>query len=75
LPQLQEPKVHVVVEYSEIDEKAVIKIRYNGPTFDPLTSDNEISLAMLKSSVDSIQHEVIDEDGYSNLVVMEREVS
>jgi polar amino acid transport system ATP-binding protein len=71
LPHLSEPKIHVVVEYSEKSEKAIVTVRYNGPAFDPAASENKMAWMILKGSVSYISHTAIQEEGYTNKVVME----
>ncbi len=71
LPQLSSPKVSVVVEYSEKEDRTTITVKYNGPAFDPNDTKNDIALAMLKNAVGSISYERINEGDYSNRVVME----
>ncbi len=72
LPELSEPKIHVLVEYNEKNDKTVVKIRYNGPEFDPKTSGNELSLSLLRSAVSSFDHSVIAEGEYTNQIVFEQ---
>ena len=44
----------VTIEYSEEKDDADVVIRYNGDSFDPLQSDNELSLLLAKKASDSI---------------------
>ena len=74
LPTLDDPRIHVVVEYSEKAEKALITVRYNGEDFDPTDSDNELAKKILLQSIDTITHSQIREGEYTNLVVMEQRV-
>ena len=71
LPVLDEPKINVAVEYNEGEDKTEVTVRYNGPQFDPRSSDNELSLAVLKNAVSSMTHAPDSEDGYTNRVFME----
>ena len=71
LPELDEPKVNVVVEYNERDNKTEITVRYNGPEFDPCSSDHELSLAVLKRSISNMVHTPDEGEGYTNRVFIE----
>ena len=71
LPVLDEPKINVVVEYNEKEDKTEVTVRYNGPEFDPWISDNDLSLAVLKRSVSSMSYTADSGEGYTNRVFME----
>ena len=71
LPELIDPEVSVVVEYSEKNDRTTITVKYNGPPFDPNDTDNGIALAMLKNAAGSISYDRINEEPYSNRVMME----
>ena len=71
LPELTDPKVNVLVEYSEKEDRTMITVKYNGPAFDPNGTDNDIALAMLRNAAGNIVHSSISEDDYTNLVIME----
>ena len=71
LPELTDPKVNVLVEYSEKEDRTMITVKYNGPAFDPNGTDNDIALAMLRNAAGNIVHNSISEDDYTNLVIME----
>ena len=45
------PQIQVVIEYSEAEEAAAFTVNYNGGRFDVLTEGDELSLAVLKSTV------------------------
>ena len=74
LPRLEQPKIHVVVEYMEKEEKTVVNVRYNGPDFDPSDCKDPLAWSLLQRSVVSISHAPISEEEYTNLVVMEQNV-
>lgn len=71
LPELTDPRVSVVVEYSEKNDRTSITVRYNGPLFDPDRTKNDLALAMLKNAAESIVYDRIKEDGYTNRVTIE----
>ena len=43
-------EILVTVEYSEEKDNADVVIRYNGENFNPLLTDNELSLVLAKKS-------------------------
>lgn len=63
-------KIHFVVEYNEKQESIKIDVDYNGDLYNPLDSDNELSLSIIKSKVDSIEYSTITDSEYRNKVVM-----
>ncbi|MBR2706132.1 MAG: ATP-binding cassette domain-containing protein [Mogibacterium sp.] len=71
LPELADPKISAVVEYSEKSDRTTITVRYNGPPFDPEDTENDLALSMLRIASDSIVYDRIDEDGFTNRVTME----
>ncbi len=71
LPELDEPKINVAVEYNEAENKTEVTVKYNGPEFDPRGSSNDLALAVLKRSVKNMSHSSIDEEEYTNRVFMD----
>ena len=71
LPELADPKISIVVEYSEKSDRTTVTAKYNGPPFDPNDTENDLALSMLKIASDSIVYDRIDEDGFTNRVTME----
>ena len=61
VPALEEPVVHLAVEYSEAEESAVMTIRYNGQAFDVTGLEDELSRKVLKSAVSEMTY-TRDED-------------
>ena len=57
LPQLQNPfEMLVTIEYSEELDDADVVIRYNGESFDPMQTDNDLSLLLAKKVTESIRY-------------------
>ena len=57
LPRMTEPfEILVTVEYSEEKDDADVVIRYSGDSFDPMTTDNDLSLMLAKKATESIVH-------------------
>ncbi len=67
LPRLEEPRIHVAIEYSEAGESVSMTVLYNGPVFDPADTDNELSARVLRGITAKTRHEAADRDGYTNL--------
>ena len=61
--------MHMTVAYSQEKERVTMEIRYDGEYFDPMESDNILSVKLARNAAESIQYSQIDEDGYTNLVV------
>lgn len=68
LPEIDDPRIYVVIEYDEKEDRTVVDVRYNGHVFDPETSSNTLSLSILKSVTSEFSHSEIYEDGYTNRV-------
>ena len=58
----------VTVEYSDTEEEAAIVIRYDGSPFDPLASDNELSLILAKKATSDITYNIIEKYPFTNEV-------
>ena len=57
LPQLQNPfEMLVTIEYSEELDDADVAIRYNGESFDPMQTDNTLSLLLAKKVTENISY-------------------
>ena len=70
LPELLDVfKMMVVVEYSQDDETATMEIRYDGMQFNPMESDNLLSLKLAQNATESLVYEKIDDGKYTNRVV------
>ena len=62
--------LHVVVSYSQIEERVTLQLRYNGEVNNPMDSDNILSVKLAQNAAESIQHRQIDDDGYTNQVIV-----
>ena len=74
LPRLEQPRIHVVVEYMEEEEKAVATVRYNGPAFDPADCEDPLVWSILQKAVVGISYTPISEGEYTNRVIMEQSI-
>ena len=55
LPQMKAPfEALVTIEYSEEKDNADVVVRYSGESFDPLQTDNELSLLIAKNATKNI---------------------
>ena len=68
LPAIDNPRIYVVIEYDDKEDRTVVDVRYNGRIFDPADSSNELSLSILNSVSSEFSHSGICEDGYTNRV-------
>ncbi|MCR5788841.1 MAG: amino acid ABC transporter ATP-binding protein [Lachnospiraceae bacterium] len=55
-PVLARTPIRVTVEYSEVEEQAVVTAEYGGERFDPAEGENSISYKVLKGSVEELSY-------------------
>ena len=58
LPTLNEPHIHVVIEYSESNESTDFSVSYNGEPFDVTQKGDALSLSILKSASAEMNYSV-----------------
>ena len=69
LPQMEDPfEMLVTIEYSEEKDDADVVIRFSGDAFDPLQTDNELSLLLIRKAAEDITHDYNSENTLSNTV-------
>ena len=69
LPQLKESfEMFVTIEYSEEHNDADVIIRYGGEAFDPMRTDNELSLLLAKNATVEIAYQYAPEEKLCNIV-------
>ena len=69
LPQMKAPfETLVTIEYSEEKDNADVVVRYSGESFDPLQTDNELSLLMAKNATENIVYSYDSERALCNRV-------
>ena len=66
LPELENPKIKILIEYAKTDESIEINIKYNGKRFDIADTTNDIALAIVKGRVSSLKYEFIDDAELKN---------
>ena len=62
-------KLNITVEYSQEEESILMQAKYNGKTFNPINSDNILSLKIAQNAAESIEYSEISEDEYTNLII------
>ncbi len=67
VPRIYNPNVLFTAEYRDEKGKMSIAAEYNGTFFDPLDSDNKISLSILKKHITNAVHTEADSDVYTNI--------
>jgi hypothetical protein len=69
LPKMKNPfEILVTVEYSEEKDEADVLIRYNGENFNPLLTENKLSLLLAKKATGKILHKFDSEQKLCNIV-------
>jgi hypothetical protein len=69
LPKMTNPfEIFVTIEYSEEKDDADVLIRYNGENFNPLLTENKLSLLLAKKATEDISHSFDPEQKLCNLV-------
>ena len=69
LPQTQNTfKMSITIEYSEEKDSADVVIRYSGESFDPMQTDNELSLLLANKAAENIAYRVDAEGELPNRV-------
>lgn len=69
LPQMKAPfETLVTIEYSEEKDNADVVVRYSGESFDPLQTDNELSLLIAKNATKNIVYSYDSERALCNRV-------
>lgn len=72
LPKLEDEFcLKVEIEYSSDDEAVNMQIKYTGEIFNPLESDNELSLKLLEGITESIAHNECSDGEYTNVVMVD----
>jgi len=71
-PSLQDPRVQMIVEYSEVNAQAVMTVRYNGSRLDVTKQGDDLSLSVLRGVASRIEYaEVADSSPYTNQLRLE----
>ena len=70
LPVYEQPFISVAAEYSPKESACLIDVRYKGGPFDMNDTENELSLAVLKSTAKDIKYSFDEEDDAPNHVTI-----
>ena len=69
LPRMTNPfEILVTIEYSEEKDDADVLIRYNGENFNPLLTENKLSLLLAKKATEKISHSFDASEKLCNIV-------
>ena len=71
LPHLEHPLIQFSFEYDDTTNSIAASVSYNGDNFNPLHSDNVLSLSILKNNAKKFKHTYITEDGFTNRFTFE----
>lgn len=63
-------KINAVFDYDSVNKNVILTVKYNGSTFNPLESENELALAILKHHCSDITYSQINEDEFTNQAVL-----
>ncbi len=70
LPELTDTKILFTLEYDAEKAEVSADIQYSGKYFDPMESDNMISVAIVKNLAIGISHQYSDQEEYSNHITV-----
>ena len=70
VPNLENPKVDAVIEWSETQRSATIEIRYNGQASDVTAKADEIVKSVLRASASQIEHSYDETAELPNQIVV-----
>ena len=70
VPAQEDPRIHIVVEYSEAEEKAEMAVRYDGHAGDITKTGDELSLSVLKSAVTEMAYSRQESDALPNQLLL-----
>ena len=71
LPEIEEKKINFTVEYDAEKQEATVIAVYPGASFDPQTSANSISLAIVNNLAGSIRYSFHEKDYFCNKVIVQ----
>ena len=69
LPKMKEVKINYLIEYSQNNDELVATVKYGTEKFDINSTDNELSLSIIKGFTNSIEYNELKED-YANKVIL-----
>jgi polar amino acid transport system ATP-binding protein len=69
LPALKTPQIKITLEYSEKEKQVELRTLYDGESFDPLKTDNELSLMVIKGAAKELKYSRLTEGELKNCFV------
>ncbi len=63
-------KLRILVEYAAEGDSATMQICYDGPAFDPMESDEILSVKLIRNAAEQIDYAPIAADGFTNCVTL-----
>lgn len=70
LPNLPEKFVlHVVTAYSQEEDSVSLKIEYSGQPFNPIDTDNTLSLKLAENATENMQYSQVDNGEFTNSII------
>jgi polar amino acid transport system ATP-binding protein len=70
IPALENPDILINIDYSEETEKAAFTVRYGGEPYDPTSQEDQLSLAVLKSTTKEIRYTHLEDEDLKNEVIL-----
>lgn len=71
LKTIDDPNIMFTLEYDDIDKNINVAVLYNGKLFNPLDTDNKISLSMLRNVIKNARYSQVHENKYTNKFIFE----
>lgn len=60
--------LNVTAEYSQEDDSVCVEIKYSGKAFNPMDSDNILSVKLAENAAESIEYSKIDDIEFTNMI-------
>ncbi|MBR4341194.1 MAG: amino acid ABC transporter ATP-binding protein [Lachnospiraceae bacterium] len=70
IPSVSDPKVHITIEYSALDNSALMITEYSGSEQNVLKNGDEISLKLIKGITKSLKYEKISDGDFINRITV-----
>ncbi len=71
LGALEQPRIDVIVEHAQAEERTTLTVRYNGPQMDVTESADELSLMVLRGMVTDMSYSATGDGDCANQLVLE----
>ena len=70
IPALENPRIRVIIEYSEAEESAIMTFRYNGAPLNVIEQGNGLPLSVVKGIIVETEYGITDDEEYKNQLVL-----